>query len=80
MPMTQTSTATQNDIIRYIFNETSLKENVLIERNLTYDTESLDFFYDCLKISDDMKKISISPRESSIEKILLYSKNYEPAI
>jgi hypothetical protein len=78
--MTQTSTATQNDIIRYIFNETSRNENVQIEKNLAFHTEQLDFFLDCLKITDDLKKINIAPRESSIQKILMYSKNFEPAI
>ncbi len=80
MPMTQTSTATQNDIIRYIFNETTISENILIESNLTADSDSLDFFLDCLQISDVIKKININPRETSIENILMYSRNYQPAI
>jgi hypothetical protein len=78
--MTQTSTTTQNDIIRYLFNETSKKENIDIEDSIATCDESLNFFFDCLQISERIKNLTFEPKQSSIDKILMYSKNFEPAI
>lgn len=78
--MTQTFTSTQNDIIRYIYNETSNSENVLIEESLLIDTEVLDFYLDCLTIKTDLNKIKLQPRQSTVNNILMYSQNYKTAI
>ena len=78
--MTQTCTSTQNEIVRYIYNETSSSENVLIETSLIYDNELLDFYLDCLELKDEMNQIVLSPKESSIQNILNFSKNFRPAI
>jgi hypothetical protein len=78
--MTQTCTSTQNEIVRYIYNETSSSENVLIETSLIYDNELLDFYLDCLELKEEMNQIELSPKESSIQNILNFSKNFRPAI
>ncbi|MCP9768429.1 hypothetical protein EGI22_10935 [Lacihabitans sp. LS3-19] len=78
--MTQTCTSTQNEIIRYIYNETSSSENVLIETSLVYDNELLDFYLDCLELKEEMNQIQLSPKESSIQNIMNFSKNFRPAI
>jgi hypothetical protein len=78
--MTQTFTSTQNDVVRYLYNETSNKENTLIEEALLYDKDLLDFYLDCADLKSGLDKIQLSPHDRAIERILNYSKNYEPKI
>ncbi|MFY7909893.1 MAG: hypothetical protein ACOVO2_10095 [Emticicia sp.] len=78
--MTQTFTSTQNDVIRYLYNETSNQENSLVEEALLFDKDLLDFYLDCADLKSGMDKIQLSPSDSAIERILSYSRNYEPKI
>ncbi len=78
--MTQTFTSTQNDVIRYLYNETSNQENSLVEEALLFDKDLLDFYLDCADLKTGMDKIQLSPSDSAIERILSYSRNYEPKI
>lgn len=80
MLMTQTFTSTQNDVVRYLYNETSIKENSLVEEALLFDKDLLDFYLDCADLKSGMDKIQLSPSDSAIERILSYSRNYEPKI
>ncbi|MCY1376330.1 hypothetical protein D9M69_638120 [compost metagenome] len=77
--MTQTFTSTQNEIIRYVYNETSPSENLLIEEWISGDTENLDFYLDCLQLKEEMDQIVLVPKDITLERILTYSKNYKPA-
>ncbi|MBX2952860.1 MAG: hypothetical protein KF870_10160 [Leadbetterella sp.] len=77
--MTQTFTSTQNEIIRYVYNETSPSENRLIEEWITGDTENLDFYLDCLQLKEEMDQIVLVPKDITLERIFDYSKNYKPA-
>jgi hypothetical protein len=78
--MTQTCTSTQNEIIRYIYNETSSSENVIIESSLIYDNDLLDFYLDCLELKEEMNQINLSPKTSTVQNILNFSKSFRPAI
>jgi hypothetical protein len=80
MLMTQTFTSTQNDVVRYLYNETSNQENTLIEEALLYEKDLLDFYLDCADLKSGLDKIQLSPHNRAIERILNYSKNYEPKI
>jgi hypothetical protein len=80
MLMTQTFTSTQNDVVRYLYNETSNRENTLIEEALLYEKDLLDFYLDCADLKSGLDKIQLSPPDRAIERILNYSKNYEPKI
>ncbi|MBK6976287.1 MAG: hypothetical protein IPH28_03540 [Cytophagaceae bacterium] len=80
MPMTQTCTSTQNEILRYIYGETSSSENVFIEQSLLNDNELLDYYLDSLELKEDMDKISLSPKENTIQNIMNFSKSYRPVI
>lgn len=77
--MTQTFTSTQNEIIRYVYNETSPSENLLIEEWISGDTENLDFYLDCLQLKEEMDQIELVPKDITLERIFDYSKNYKPA-
>jgi len=78
--MTQTFTSTQNDVVRYLYNETSNQENTLIEATLLLDKELLNFYIDCTDLKSGMDKIQLSPSDLAIENILSYSRNYKPKI
>jgi len=78
--MTQTFTSTQNDVVRYLYNETSVQENSLVEEALLFDKDLLDFYLDCADLKTGMDKIQLSPSDSAIERILSYSRNYKPKI
>lgn len=78
--MTQTFTSTQNDVVRYLYNETSNQENTLVEEALLFDKDLLDFYLDCADLKTGMDKIQLSPSDSAIERILSYSRNYKPKI
>jgi hypothetical protein len=78
--MTQTFTSTQNDVVRYLYNETSNQENTLVEEALLFDKDLLDFYLDCVDLKSGMDKIQLSPSDSAIERILSYSRNYKPKI
>jgi hypothetical protein len=78
--MTQTFTSTQNDVVRYLYNETSNQENTLVEEALLFDKELLNFYLDCYDLKSGLDKIQLSPSDRAIERILSYSKNYEPKI
>lgn len=74
--MTQTFTSIQNDIIRYVYNETSSTENPLIEEIIAKDSEALDFFLDCLQLKEQMSQIELAPSSLTVQSILNYSLNY----
>ncbi|MER0441100.1 hypothetical protein [Emticicia sp. W12TSBA100-4] len=78
--MTQTFTSTQNDVVRYLYNETSIQENSLVEEALLFDKDLLDFYLDCADLKTGMDKIQLSPSDSAIERILSYSRDYKPKI
>jgi hypothetical protein len=78
--MTQTFTSTQNDVVRYLYNETSNQENIYVEAALLYDKELLNFYLDCADLKSGMDKIQLSPSDSAMDRILSYSRNYKPKI
>lgn len=78
--MTQTFTLTQNDVVRYLYNETSDEENNLIEEAMIYDRDLMDFYFDCINLKADMDTISMTPSDRAVNRILEYSRNYQPSL
>nr|WP_293838743.1 hypothetical protein [uncultured Arsenicibacter sp.] len=69
-------TSTYDDLIRYVYEETSEEENLAVEDTLMSDPEMMTQFLETLEIRALMNKIEREPRESSIQNILAYSRNY----
>ena len=69
-------TSTYVDVIRYVYEETSEEECLSIEDTLMSDPELMTQFLETLEIRALMNKIEREPRESSIQNILAYSRNY----
>lgn len=71
-----TKTFTQDDVIRYVYEETSPEENLLIEDALMSEPELMTFFLDALEMRSLMNRIERQPRQSTVQAILSYSQNH----
>ncbi|GAB3999298.1 hypothetical protein GCM10028807_49110 [Spirosoma daeguense] len=69
-------TFTQDDVIRYVYEETSPEENLLIEDAMMSEPELMTFFLDALELRALMNRIERSPRPNTIQSILNYSQNH----
>jgi len=71
-------TLTQNDLVRYLYGETSPGENVAIRRNLDTDAD-LHAQYERLRTAmDALGSLSLSPRASTVADLLRYSRSSAP--
>lgn len=69
-------TFTPDDVIRYVYEETTEEENTLIEDALIGDRELLEFYLDALEIKSLMNKLERTPSNRVVSNILEYSQNY----
>jgi hypothetical protein len=80
MRMIQTSTTQLNDVVKYLYGETTNAQSANLENELCHDSDLLDFYLDSLSLKGMMDKIQLNPSQGSIDKVLNFSKNYKPAI
>ena len=78
--MTKTCTSTLNNVVRYLYNETSDSENELIEFQISKDSAILDFYLDCISLKTEMNDIRLSPSKNIVSNIMMYSENFKPTI
>jgi len=71
-----TKTFTYDDVIRYLYSETTEKEDYLIVEALALDDDLMNFYLDSLDIKNQMNKIVRNPAEQSILKVLKYSQQF----
>ncbi|WP_128546302.1 hypothetical protein [Larkinella soli] len=71
-------TFTNDDVIRYVYEETSSEENLLIEDALMAEPELMTFYLDVLEVKCLMNKIERQPSDRSVQYILNFSRNYVP--
>ncbi|MEZ4900407.1 MAG: hypothetical protein R2822_00835 [Spirosomataceae bacterium] len=67
---------TPDDVIRYVYEETSEDESTLIEDALVSDQDLLEFYLDALEMKCLMNKIERTPSNRIVSNILAYSQNY----
>jgi hypothetical protein len=70
-----TKTFTQNDIIRYLYNETNQKETQSLREQLLIDEELREHYAALSQIVHNVAGIHLEPSQSSLAKVLDYSKN-----
>lgn len=70
-----TKTFTQNDLIRYIYHETTEQESIDIEKTLLIDNEFFDEYRKLAQVSMELDRVNEKPSEKTIRKILNYSKS-----
>lgn len=68
-------TSTQNDIVRYIYKETSPEENQQIELSLLVDHEVIDQYNETLAAVNSLRSFIATPSDRCVKSILAYSKN-----
>ncbi len=71
-----TKTFTYDDVVRYLYSETSPQENNSIVEALSSDAEMLAFYLDSLELQVQMNRIVREPAKRSIDHILRYSQHY----
>lgn len=70
-------TFTPNDIIRYIYKETSEQENARIENALLSDRALLEIFKEFSLIKRQLERAMHDPHEHVIDHVLAYSKSLD---
>lgn len=68
-------TSTPNDIIRLLYEETSLEESKSIQSELLFNEEARDEYYDFDLIKKTIDKSYKNPNERVLANILNYSKS-----
>jgi hypothetical protein len=68
-----TKTITRDDVLRYMFNETSDAENLAIEKQLIVNSSLMDFYKNAHDTFMKIQQLKLEPSESSMNKILEYS-------
>ena len=69
-----TKVFTKNDLVRYIYCETSKKENAFIETLLATDDEFYQSYLQLLEAKESVEGYQEYPDKQIIENILAYSK------
>jgi hypothetical protein len=70
-----TKTITRDDVLRYIFYETSEEENLAIEKQLIVNSVLMDFYRKSNETLKSIQNIQLEPSEISTNAILDYSES-----
>lgn len=69
-------TITQDELMKYVYGETSAEENEQIEISLSLDEELKNDLSDFTFIKNEIKKIDLSPSQRMVDNLIFFSKNY----
>jgi hypothetical protein len=72
-----TKTFTQNDLIRFIYHETTEEEALEISRVLSFDRELQLHYRELLLAKDQIDKAQLEPSPAVVENILRYAHGLE---
>ena len=72
-----TKTFTQNDLIRFIYHETTEEEAQEINRVLSFDRELQLHYRELLLTKSNIEKAQLEPSSASVENILRYARGLE---
>lgn len=70
-----TKTFTENDLLRYVYSETSKIENVEIENALLCDEKLQERYCQLVSTLSDLDKCAVEPSDRTIQSILDYSRS-----
>jgi hypothetical protein len=68
-------TFTQNDLMRYLYHETTEKEEQEISKALLSDTELRELYASMLALKKDMDKAQLEPSPAAVLNILSYARS-----
>ena len=69
-------TFTQDDLVRYMYKETTAEENAEIELAMLFDDELADEFAELESVVESLDCAEKAPSDRVIDAILSYSKSY----
>ena len=70
-------TFTQDDLVKYIYRETTSEQTIQMEIALTFDESLSECYHELSKTVDLLRQVPFKPSESCIDKILSYSRSYD---
>ena len=70
-----TKTITQDDVLRYIYKETSNEETVAIEKQLLVNASLMDFYNQSIETIRRIGELSLEPSINSQKRIIEYSES-----
>ena len=70
-------TFTKNDLIRYLYHETTEKEETEINKALICDAELLAIYNDLCLMKKEIDNTMLEPSSSTVLNILSYARNIE---
>lgn len=70
-------TFTQDDLVRYIYQETTPEESIEIETALIFDEQLSEAYNSLNGTVESLNAVKLKPSESTVDKILSYSKSYD---
>jgi thiamine biosynthesis lipoprotein ApbE len=71
-----TKTFTYDDVVRYLYAETTENENALIVEALALDDNLMSFYIDSLEIQNQMNKIAPIPSDRTVAEVFKYSRQF----
>jgi hypothetical protein len=70
------TTFTRDDIVRYVYQETTEEESVLIEQTLLTEADLQQFYEELVETKNDLDRLRVFPSDQTIQNILAYSRNF----
>lgn len=67
---------TRNDVLRYVYNETSEEENIEIEKALLIQIPLRDFYSDMVDVKQQLENMEVEAPQRIVDNVLEYSKSY----
>jgi hypothetical protein len=71
-----TQTFTQNDVIRYFYNEVTTQEKRDIQNAMLWDNDLQEFYQELVQLKRSLNKIKKEPSDRVIQNILNYSRSF----
>ncbi|KAA6441740.1 hypothetical protein FEM33_00255 [Dyadobacter flavalbus] len=71
-----TKTFTYDDVVRYLYAETTENENDLIVEALALDDDLMSFYIDSLEIQNQMNRIVRTPSDTAVSEVIRYSQQF----
>ncbi len=69
-------TITQDDLLKYVYCETSKKQTEQIEFALRFDEDLKNDLLDFRFLKKEIQKIELSPTQKLVDNLIFFSKNY----
>ena len=71
-----TKTITQDDVIRYIYKETSDEETIAVEKHLLVNSSLMEFYNQSMETIRKIKELEFEPSKTVQRNILDYSGSF----